>query len=609
MDELSLYFDNKKELKDFFIYYSVFKLKKEYYIFKWYDEEITNLLQLCKQTHLDILFKRINGSTLQEIGDEQNITRERVRQIENKCLKIFQKKFPLNLRSYIYKKILKGDIIFVEDLPIQNKEYKKFLSYYFNKTKAKYFDKDLNAFSKKSYVEYYNEILNLKPLLKKEELNLSDKLIGFFINQNLIKKINDMFFINKFGTKREKIEFIISLFPEGIAIRKDFHLIKEKIKIFFPEYEMENERNIIAPIDLSDKIILWDWGIYIHIDNIQEILSYNFKEILEYLNEVLENNSPIDLQECFNEFKEELLQIGISNKYALHSILKIKYPEEFTYQDAPWVAKKGENTQLLIKALEKLFIKDKPYSINEIINKLKAPEIRVKALLDRSENIIQIDTYNYKHLKYISIDKKLFAQIEDFIERKVQELEFIYVDLVIDAFNLFFKNIETAVFITNYFKKHSNKFKTSNKKFVRKDIPIKKSTFNFHSLIKEKILKNKEKISINEVFNYFYLRGLKSESKFWLYYFYSSRKLVCRINNNEMTSLERIGTNREIINKINELVPYEEININDFIKHLPTIYIPWNRFILGDILSTDIEVFPNRNNPVWIKKERMKNEQ
>jgi len=525
MDELSLYFDNKKELEDFFIYYNAFKLKKEYYIFKWYDEEITNLLQHCKQNHLDILFKRINGSTLQEIGDEYNITRERVRQLENKCLKIFQKKFPQNLKKFIYKKLLKENIVFIEDLPIQREEYKKFLSYYFNKTKAKYFDKDLNSFSKKSYCDFYNEILNLKPLLKKEELNLPDKLIEFFINQNLIKKINDVLFINKFRTKREKIEFIVSLFPEGIAVRKDFHLIKEKIKIFFPKYEKESERNIVAPIDLSNKVILWDWGVYIHIDNIQEILSYDFKEILEYLNEILEYNSPIDLQECFNEFQEELLQKGVPNKYALHSILKIKYPEEFTYQDAPWVARKGENTQLLIEALEKIFIKDKPYSISEITNKLKTPEIRVKALLDRSENIIQIDTYNYKHLKYISIDKELFNQIEAFIERKVKELEFIYVDLVVDEFNLSFKDIETSTFIANYFKKHSNKFKTSNKKFIRKDIQIKRDSFNFHYLIKEKILKDKENISINEVFNYFYLRGLKNESKFWLYYLYSSKKL------------------------------------------------------------------------------------
>lgn len=603
MDELSLYFDNKKELEYFFIYYSTFKLKKEYYIFKWYDEEITNLLQHCKQNHLDIFFKRINGNTLQEIGNNHNITKERVRQLENKCLKIFQKNFPQNFKKFIYKKLLNENIVFIEDLPLQKEEYKKFLSYYFNKTKVKYFDEKLNAFSKKSYFDFNNEILNLRPLLKKEELNLPDKLIEFFINQNLIKKMNDMFFINKFRTKREKIEFIVSLFPEGIAIRKDFYLIKEKIKIFFPEYEKESEKNIIAPLDLSDKIILWDWGFHIHIDNIQEILSYDFKEILEYLNEVLEYNSPIDIQECFNEFKEDLLQIGIPNKYALHSILKIKYPEEFTYQDAPWVARKGEDTQSLIEALEKLFIKDKLYSISEITSKLKAPEIRVKALLDRSENIIQIDTYNYKHLKYIPIDKELFNQIEFFIERKVKELEFIYIDLVIDEFNLSFKDIETSTFIANYFKKHSNKFKTSNKKFIRKDIQIKIDSFNFHYLIKEKILEDKEKISINELFNYFYLRGLKSESKFWLNYFYTSKKLVCRINEKEITSLENLGISQEVIKKVNKLVPNEEINIYDFKKYLPTINIPWNKFILGDILSTENEIFPNRNNPIWIKRK------
>jgi len=605
MDELCLYFDNKKELEDGFVYYSVFKLKKEYYIFKWFDEEIENLFRNCKQEKLEILFKRINGRTLQEIGSEYGITRERVRQIESGCIKKIQRYFTINLLNYINKKFTNENIVFIEDLPIQNEEYKKFLSFYFNKINAKFFDKNLNAFSIKSYNEYLNELFNAKPLLKKEELNLPERLIKLFINENLIKKIDDLFFINKFRTKREKIEFIISLFPKGIAARKDFHLIKEKLKIFFPEFIDEKERNIIVPIDLSDKIILWDWGVYIHIDNIQVIviLKYNFDDIIEYLNEILDQNSPIDLEVCFNEFKDELLQIGIPNKYALHSILKIKYPEVFSYQDAPWIAKKGEDNKLLIDALEELFEENRPYSIKEITSFLKAPEIRVKALLDRSPNIIQIDTYNYKHLKYIFIDKELFNKIETFIENKVEELEFIYDDLIIDKFNLTFADLDASTFITNYFKKHSTKFQTSNKKFIKNGIKIKRNTFNLHYLIKEKILKDKEKVSINEVFHYFYLRGLKYESKFWLYYFYSSKKLICRINDKEFSSLENLGINEEIIKEVNELVPSNEIKIEEFIKLLPKIKVDWNKFIVGDILSTEIEIFPSRSNPVWIKRK------
>jgi len=603
MDELSLYFDNKKDLEKGFVYYSSFKLNKEYYIFKWYDEEIEKLFKNCKQEKLEILFKRVNGNTLQAIGNKYNITRERIRQIENQCLNIFQIEFPKNLRNYIYKRVLNNKIVFIEDLPIQEEKYKIFLTYYFHKTKEKYFDKDLNAFSKQNYSDYYNKIISLQPLLKKEELNLSNKVIELFRKINLIKKIDNLLFINKFKSKREKIEFIISLFPKGIAVRKDIYLIKEKINIFFPEYKNNNERNIIAPIDLSDKVILWDWGIYIHIDNIQTILEHDLKEIIEYLNEILYQNSPIDLGVCFSEFKDELVQIGIPNKYALHSVLKIKYQEDFLYQDAPWIAKKSENTKSLIESLEQLFKENRYYSIKEITNILKAPEIRVKALLDRSLNIIQIDTYNYKHLKYISIDKELFNQIETFIERKVKELDFIYIDLVIDKFTLSFKDMETSTFIANYFKKHSTKFQTNNKRFIKNGIKIKRHTFNFHYLIKGEILKDKEKILINEVFNYFYLRGLKNETKFWLYYFYSSKKLICRINDTVFTSLENLGINEEIIKEVNELVPKEEINIEDFIKYLPTINIPWNKSLLVDILSTENEIFPNRNNPMWIKKK------
>jgi hypothetical protein len=603
MDELNLYFDYRKKLEDCVVFYNVFELKKEYYIFKWFDDEIKRLFKNCKQEKLEIIFKRIKGKTLQEIGNEYGITRERVRQIENTCIKKIQKNFPLNLLNYINKKLTKDNIVFIEDLPIQNEEYKEFLSFYFNKINAKFFDKKLNAFSIKSYYEYLNELHNKKPLLKKEELNFPKNLIKLFINENLIKEIDDLFFINKFKTKREKIEFIISLFPKGIAARKDFHLIKEKIKKFFPEFINEKERNIIAPIDLSDKIILWDWGVYIHKDNIQAILKYNLNEIIEYLNEILYQNSPIDLEVCFNEFKDELLQIGIPNKYALHSVLKIKYPEYFSYQDAPWVAKKGEDNRLLIDALEELFKEDRSYTISEITSMLKAPEIRVKALLDRSPNIIQIDINNFKHLKYIPIDKELFNKIETFIEKKVNELEFIYDDLVIDKFNLNISGIDTSIFISNYFRKRSTKFQTSNKKFIKNGIKIKRNMFNFHYLIKEKILKNRKNVTLNEIYHYFYIRGLKSKSRFWLNYFYSSKKYVCRINEEEITSLEILGITQSIIEKINIMVPNEEIKIDDFIRLLPKIKIQWNRFILGDILSTENEIFPNRNNPIWIKKK------
>ena len=207
------------------------------------------------------------------------------------------------------------------------------------------------------------------------------------------------------------------------------------------------------------------------------------------------------------------------------------------------------------------------------------------------------------HLKYISFDKSLFSKIEIFIAQKVEELEFIYVNLVIDKFHLHFQNIDTSIFITNYFKKCSNKFQASNKKFIKLDMKIKSYSFNFHHLIKEKILRTNEKIFINEVFNYFYIRGLKSETKFWLNYFYSSKKLVCRINEKEISSLEKVGITKEIIKKVNELVPIEEMNIEDFIKYLPDINTSWNKFILGDILSTEIEIFPNRHNPMWVKRK------
>ena len=622
MNELNLYFNEKKESETKIIYQTKFVIENRFLHSYFFDEDLKKELSQIKKEQLEILEMRVYGLTLQEIADIKGLTRERVRQIESDIVKkILLFHSIQKLLNFIHNYINKKSILFLDELPLNDNYLKKLFLYVINKSKTRllFFDKVFQSFilNKKfgfenlknklnKYIDSENYLIDSNQF---EELYpiKTEKIYTIFVENKIIKGIdNKIFIMFSLKSQREKLEFIMTLFPDGIEHKKNADLIRDKCIYFFgDECKKINDRNLISPLDHSEKIYLKDWGKYIHIKYIQSILENSLDFVIEYLEDELEDIQ-INLDECFNKFKNKLENIGIDNKYFLHTILKLKYPEEFNYNDSPWIAPKGVQKVELTKTLVKIVKENKVYYFNDIKNKLKIPDLRLKALLSRNKNIIRISEYGYLNKKYLIFDDR---EIQSWIEDKLKKLDFFYVELLLDKFInqlnekfVYLDDFEAKFFVLDYFYKYNKDYIVTETRFMNTNLLNGYNDFNFHKLIEKYLLNTKQEISMPEVISFYQQRGLK-ENIIKNRLFHTVEKFVCRIDEKNIVSLKSLKIDKEIIYKINELVKdiQQEISLEDFIQQHNLNY---SKYTITDILNSRyITILPSRENPIWIEKK------
>lgn len=147
------------------------------------NETLDNIFTDLKQNNKDyeILLARATGKTLQEVGDSLKISRERARQLENRAIKFFWKKY--NVQKYNIIMIcyaLYGKSKFkANDIKIENKEYKTIFTYCLDRmpyNKNYRFIKGLNIFEIKEEGEA--TITNISELINKKIDGMPDILVS-----------------------------------------------------------------------------------------------------------------------------------------------------------------------------------------------------------------------------------------------------------------------------------------------------------------------------------------------------------------------------------------------------------------------------------------------
>jgi len=410
------------------------------------------------------------------------------------------------------------------------------------------------------------------------------------------------------------IEFVLSLYSEGIELHKNVSTIREQLDAFFPNIftKKDEKRSIVTLAGYSDNVLLWDWGKYIHVKYINAILEvYSLSSIVDYIDEHLEDTQ-IDLETCFEKFKEELVAVGIISKYALHTCLKLKYSEDYSFQDSPWISKAGTERRELKQTLRNLLVENRNYSLDELVELMHTNKTRVQQLIDNTNEVIQVEAYLYKRKDFLAFSDELFIRIVEYTEMRVNELNFIYIELIIDKFEEElnqYTQYDLQMILLELLKKNpeNRKYNISNTRVVKSDYPLTRDSLNFHVLIKE-LLGDRDTISINEIVNYFVKRGL-SQDRIMMYFRYSKLKEMVRLNTETFTSIDKIGLTKGLIDKVNILLENSlsfEVHIDDVLKNykLPTISVEWSRFILTDISDfTKFTFTPSRENPIYIVKK------
>ncbi|MDR2101756.1 MAG: hypothetical protein LBP43_04230 [Treponema sp.] len=293
---------------------------------------------------LKVLKKRASGKTLQEISDEMSLTRERIRQIENKGTKLLVRtltEIHLNLFAFVNTEKNCEDIITTGELEkyLNGVEHLDVYTYIL-KTRPIWggytFDKRLNIFYNNTSITDINVIL--------EKLFALPSIVEEEKRDNILLRINQE---NKFPPKATSIVFSniykhcgrvyckerLSLsiiydyileryYPGGIKLFDDRiieRFKKQIVETFGSNKIPENNRAIYARI--AKQAVLCDRGAYIHqryikidnslIEEIDRFIAASPRRVLSF-------------NELFETFKQKLLlHSNINNRYFLQGVLNI----------------------------------------------------------------------------------------------------------------------------------------------------------------------------------------------------------------------------------------------------------------------------------------------
>ena len=246
----------------------------------------------------DILLSRINGKTLDEIGSNYNITRERIRQIIDKELKKFPKtreeEYLYYVKNYDFSL---NDFVFVFDEP---------------ETTFHYLINYLAATDKK----------------KKDKKPLDDALLDDYINENVKRKIERAVYkkyvlINGVWIKKRTPELVKYYVRTTCTEETCFDDFKNGFEKFLSENDLD-ERLMIESRTYENHFancnyVLWHAGKTFRYYNIEAI---DIDEFLEELN--LEQYKDLDMStlKIYRDNEKLMKQLDIRDEKELHNLLK-----------------------------------------------------------------------------------------------------------------------------------------------------------------------------------------------------------------------------------------------------------------------------------------------
>ncbi|MDT2814634.1 hypothetical protein [Vagococcus carniphilus] len=276
------------------------KLTKEGFVkytsegIKYYTPSIKEYIENNKTT-FSIIDSRLRGSTLEMIGEETSVTRERIRQKETVQLK---------------------------QIPVDEIYESRYLKYFIN------YDLTPKEFCKIfSFDEYQFRFFNLyykkeKVLMTKEELMESDELT-FKEREYLEEILNEGFlFINNKKIRNKKIcliEYLIELYAQEEIVKDDFfHIVRQFTDYHQLDFDFSSDRAIDGMISRADNVLLKYGRRMIHYqidqtDVLEKLQSIDFDYFI---------NQEITAKKILEAYEVPLNQIDIYDEYELHNLLK-----------------------------------------------------------------------------------------------------------------------------------------------------------------------------------------------------------------------------------------------------------------------------------------------
>ena len=238
-------------------------------------------------------------------------------------------------------------------------------------------------------------------------------------------------------TKQDQIILAFKeLFPDGLEVYKNQELLMQKLKIYDPEcFGSTSPRAILGRLTEHPDVFLWRRGFFIHKEHLhyEEIV---VKKVIVWIEQRFDQgHSRFQVDVPFNIFKDDLLQSGIPNQYALYTLLRLQHNNRIGQRKFPTIVDLQADIDIqegILEELENYFLQAGgaiPFSVlkDEFIVKRGWKIYSVQNNITvHSEVIYPWQDSSYIHLKYIEVNYSKLEELLDAIRAKLDTIQGAY---------------------------------------------------------------------------------------------------------------------------------------------------------------------------------------
>lgn len=549
--------------------------------------------------------------TLDEIGQEFGVTRERIRQIEKKAInKLLKKKDDIrNIIICLYEELSSPEKPYfsMEELKkhLNNSQFLKIVLFFMqsSKTNIKY-DEEYG-------VIYNSKIINVSQIIN-ERINEFGEIVNLDSLENLsefdyriidkeYRTIKGILVSKKLNHRDIFMKSISDIFTNGYRIGNidDYNLLKNTIVDNYGEIDdFPSQHSLQAMLERSD-FIQCDRGTYIPLQLAPHINDELFDEIIQF---VIDSKPVVYYRSIYEVFSDKLNDIGINNHYYLKGCIDKILPKEFKNQRdyISVVGYKGTPGDHFISAMREF---GGEFSLDEIKNKFPGIQDYViyNHLYREIENgLIWISSKRFVYYKTLNINDNTMLELKDFIINQ-------------------FQTIGTEVLSS---RKLYAKLSFTNKKLLE-ELNIKHGQFELFSLIKYKFgkefyfsrplisldpIENKSSYSLiknhAQKFEQFNLKTITDYTmKMNIGGLYSYLEFMedlsdsyVQINIDTMIKKDKLQLNENQILELEKMIDliidrFEVIDTSTFraFHVLPNIKMSWNKYLLIGIVRSYLD--------------------
>lgn len=439
------------------------------------EEYFTVIMKMLTQQEKEVLMYRSQKYTLQDIGEQYALSRERIRQIQNNALELFDH-FIHNASFYLFSKDGFLDLEQIE--AAFSSEAMKLIYFIFEEHDAFKYDEDvqkivMDSQENEAIIAEQIDYLSSKNYVQKRDIShvlsfLEKKGIQYYDFHDLKKKLlKDRFYqVGDTLVKMDRVAapylyVIKEFYPDGIELKQmvetdDFRAMLHQTKQLFPiDTSQVNVRQLVSRLTPELKAI--DRSLWLHEDHF-----YFDRPLIHQIVEDLKasEKESFYFPEIFNIYEKELRAAKIYNRYHLRTALEEVVGDSFE-MNRDVIKKTGAQFVSLDEQIEN-YLKDKQKSV--FLEHIKQAfryhsETMVYFALSDSPNILRWGYSRYIHKANVAPLKKR-QEIASILSTRYEDKAYFSVSdfiEVVDRFNDFsayeiYTKEDITYFLDFYFK-------------------------------------------------------------------------------------------------------------------------------------------------------------